>query len=159
MSSFNATDPLSTPAVQPSSSIVTNDGFFPDINTGMLRDVMRLDSTVTDARLVDAVIAAVISVNKELESWKAMQIDAGIVALADIGPKIGGIGQKMARYFAAIYRTTKADLTERYRDFDSTKAGIAEAEKLELSIDDHRREARWAVRDILGLPRSTIELI
>lgn len=157
--SFIATEPSTDPAQPAGDAIVTNDGFFPDIDLVKLRDAMRLDGTVTAARLRDAAIAAVISVNDELTAWKAGQIAAGIEALADIPPKIGGIGVQMSRYLAAVHRTAKADLTERYRDFDTTKTGATEADKLDCTIGDDRRAARWAVRDMLGLPRSTIELI
>lgn len=157
--SFIATDPASTPDAPAPASTVTNDGFFPDIDLANLRAAMRLDGTVTDARLVDAVVAAVIGVNAELAGWQLAQAGAGATALADIGPKINGEGVKLIQYRTAVYRTARADLTERYRDFDSTKSGAHEADERETTIDDDRRAARWAIRDFLGLPRSTIELI
>lgn len=157
--SFIATDPTSNPTSPAGAAIVTNDGFFPDIDLDKLRDTMRLDGTVTPARLRDAAIAAVISVNDELQDWKATQVAAGVATLASVAPMIGGVGVQLSRYLAAVYRTAKADLTERYRDFDSTKEGEAKADQLEVTIGDHRRAARWAIRDLLGVPRSTIELI
>jgi hypothetical protein len=157
--SFIATAPSSTPSTPAGAAIVTNDGFFPDLDLDKLREAMRLDGTVTPARLRDAAIAAVISINGELKDWKAGQLAAGTASLADIEPKIGGVGVQVSLYLAAVYRTTKADLTERYRDFDATKAGEAKADQLEGTIGDDRRAARWAIRDFLGLPRSTIELI
>ena len=48
---------------------------------------------------------------------------------------------------------------ERMLSFDATAAGQRKAESQEPAIDDHRRNARWAIRDILGLPRTTTELI
>lgn len=157
--SFIATDPASTPAAPAPAATVTNDGFFPDIDLAAMRAAMRLDGTVTDARLVDAVVTAMIGVNGELSAWQAAQLAAGAVALADIGPKINGEGVKLVLYRTAVYRTARADLTERYRDFDSTKSGAHEADQRETTIEDDRRAARWAIRDFLSLPRSTIELI
>lgn len=157
--SFIATEPSNKPSTPAGAAIVTNDGFFPDIDLDKLRDTMRLDGTVTPARLRDAAIEAVISVNDELQAWKVAQLAAGVAALADIPPMIGGVGVQLSRYLAAVHRTAKADLTERYRSFDATKAGEAKADQLETTIGDDRRAARWAIRDILGLPRSTIELI
>lgn len=156
--SFLATAPSTTPTA-PAGAIVTNDGFFPDIDLDKLREAMRLDGTVTAVRLRDAAIAAVISINDELQAWKAGKQAAGVLTLAELPPQIGGVSVQVSRYLAAIYRTAKADLTERYRDFDATKAGEAKADQLESTVDDDRRAARWAVRDLLGRPRSTIELI
>ena len=62
-------------------------------------------------------------------------------------------------YQRAVYATAKAELIERYRDFDSTDAGQRRAETMELSVDDYRRQARYAIRDILGRPRATVELL
>lgn len=157
--SFIATEPANPPSTPAGAVPVTNDGFFPDIDLDKLRDAMRLDGTVTPTRLRDAAIAAVISVNDELQAWKVGQLAAGVVALADVPPMIGGVGVQLSRYLVAVYRTAKADLTERYRDYDSTPAGEAKADQLDGTIGADRRAARWAIRDVLGLPRSTIELI
>lgn len=159
MSSFNAIAPASNEAAPPGADTVENDGFFPDIDLDQLRDTMRLDGTVTAVRLRNAAIAAVISVNDELQDWKAAQVAAGRAALAEIPPSIGGVGVQLSRYLDAVYRTAKADLTERYRDADNTKDGDAQADQMECTIGDHRRAARWAIRAILGLSNSTIELI
>jgi hypothetical protein len=155
--SFIATAPSSTPS--PAASIVTNDGFFPDVDLDQLREQMRLDGTVTYARLRAAAVDAVISVNHELEAWKASRMADGAASLGDTLPKIGGASVYLTLYLSAVYRTAKADLTERYRDFDATKSGEDKAEQLADTIGDDRRHARWAIRDILGIPRSTVELI
>jgi hypothetical protein len=36
---------------------------------------------------------------------------------------------------------------------------VDEADKLQQLVDDERRAAKWAIRDFLGLPRATVELI
>lgn len=157
--SFIATAPSSTTSTPAATLIVTNDGFFPDIDLGNLRDTVRLDGTVTTTRLRDAAIAAVISVNAELVAWKDAQRAAGVIQLGDLEPRIGGVGVQVSRYLAAVYRTAKADLSGRYRDFDATPEGQDQAAQLEATIDNDLRAARWAIRDLLGLPRSTVELI
>ena len=156
--SFIAPAP-STTASAPVASTVANDGFFPDIDLGQLRDTMRLDGTVTPARLRNAAVEAVIAVNEELADWKAAKVAAGVVSLAEMLPKIGGDSVYLTRYLTAVYRTTKADLAERYRDFDATKSGEEKADQLEATAGDDRRAARWAIRDLLGVSRTTVELI
>lgn len=156
--SFIATAPESpTP---PDSATVANDGFFPDIDLDHMRAAVRLDGTVTPERLRDAAIAAALQVNDELAEWKAEKIAAGFEQLVDVTARqIDGESVNLVRYRTAVYRLARADLTERYRDFDSTKSGVDQAEKLECTIDDDRRAARWSIRDLLGKSRTTVELI
>ncbi|MGX2951352.1 head completion/stabilization protein [Ursidibacter sp. B-7004-1] len=52
-----------------------------------------------------------------------------------------------------------ANLYERYRSFDSTKEGADKAQEYENSVDDLRRDARFAIRDLLNINRWTSELI
>jgi len=73
--------------------------------------------------------------------------------------KIGGESVQLARYRRAVYFLARADLTEKYRDFDSTKSGANDADELVTTIDADRRNARQAINDMRGVPRTTIELI
>lgn len=157
--SFIATEPATVPQQPPQAATVANDGFFPDIDLPRLRSTARLDGTMTDERLRNAVVEAVISINTELAAWKTAQQLAGVISLAQLEPKVDGEAVQLRRYLTAIYRTVKADLNEQYRNFDATKSGTDEAEKLEQMVETERRAARWAVRDLLGLPRTTVELI
>lgn len=163
MSSFFATAEPTTPQTPGSpanAAIVQNDGWFPDIDMDALRASMRLDGTATYQRLRDATIDAIASVNAELDAWQTVQAAAGHADLATVpAPRIGGESVQLARYRRAVFNLTHADLTERYRDFDSTKAGGQKAEDLEMTICEARRNVRWALNDMRGLPRSTIELI
>jgi len=139
---------------------ITNDGFFPNIDPVNAREELRLDGTVTAARLRSALIDAITTANDELDTWKATQIAAGSATLADVPAKqIDGASVHLHRYKRAVYALTKANLTERYRDFDSTAAGNKNADQMETPIDDYRRDARWALNDILGIGRTTVELI
>ena len=160
MSSFLATAEPTTPDSLPNAAIVQNDGWFPDIDMEALRASMRLDGTATYERLRDATIDAIASVNAELGAWQTAQVAAGHADLAAVpAPAIGGESVQLARYRRAVFNLTHADLTERYRDFDSTKAGGQRAEDLEMAICEARRNVRWALNDMRGLPRATIELI
>ncbi|RKU01831.1 phage head protein [Burkholderia sp. Nafp2/4-1b] len=151
MNSFVAT---AAPAVSalPIDGTLENDGFFPDIELAALRDAMRLDGTVTRERLMHAARAAMLSVNAELAAWRAQQRANGCAALADVSPA------HVAHYRRAVYCLTHADVTEQYRGFDVTQRGEA-AEHLADTIDTSRRNARWAISDLLGIGRSTVALI
>ena len=163
MSSFNAiAEPTITPEPAPPAAelIVKNAPWFPSIDLGHMRQAVRLDGTVTHARLRDAVIAAIDEANRELSAWRLSHVVAGVVSLADLpADTIGGESVQLARYRRAVYYLARADLTEQYRDFDSTKSGAADADELVTTIDADRRNARHALNDMRGVARSTIELI
>lgn len=144
----------------PDPAIVENDGWFPSINLQHMREAVRLDGTVTEPRLKQAVVDAILGVNGELAAWQAQQQAAGHDALDKVpGTMIAGESRLIALYRRAVYCTAKADLMERYRDYDATADGIKKADAMDPGIDDQRRNAHWAIADIVGRPHSTIELI
>ena len=107
--SFMALPPSNQPGTAPASpapaaSIIENDGWFPDILLTDMRDAMRLDGTVTDARLVQAVVDAILQVNRELADWQGKQAAAGITALVDVpAARINRESRLLAQYRRAVY--------------------------------------------------------
>jgi hypothetical protein len=157
MSSFIATAVPSTPDT---GATLTNDRWFPDIDLDELREAMRIDGTVTFERLRLATLDAMTSINAELGSWHASQVAAGYADLASVpSPQLGGVSTQVLRYRRAIYNLARADLTEQYRGYDSTKSGGQRAEDLEYTICESRRNVRWALNDMRGIHRTTVELI
>ena len=137
---------------------LSNDGWWPDIDLTDLRAAMRFDGAVTAVRLNAAAVNAVISVNRELCTFKARH--AGAESLADVeAGEINGKSELVAIYRRAVYCAAGVELVERYRNYDSTNSGHAEADKLTETIDELRRDARWAIRDLLGIAHATVELI
>lgn len=157
--SFVSTPPLSRPLDTPARPI-TNDAFYPDVSLAHARDTMRLDGTVTDARLRHELLAAIASVNDELRGTRAAWRDAEIARLADVpADQLDGESVLLQHYRRAVYCLAKATLIERYRDYDTTGDGARRADELEPQSDELRRDARWAISDIVGQPRVTVELI
>ena len=125
-----------------------------------MRATLRIDASVTPARLETAVIAAAIDLNRELSDWRAAQQAAGYATLADVpGDRIKDVSVQAHLYRRAIEAATGAEVCERYRDYSSTNTGNNKAEETAPTIDDYRRDLRWAVRDFLGKNRTTVELI
>lgn len=154
MSGFVATAPTAKP------SALRSGEWYPAIDLADVRAVLRLDGTVTDARLTECIALAMSAVEDELDAWQQQQEALGRTSLAQVPSKvIDGTSRLERLYQRAVYATAKAELIERYRDFDSTDAGQRRAEAMELSVDDYRRQARYAIRDILGRPRATVELL
>jgi hypothetical protein len=140
--------------------IISNDGFWPDIDGDDLRAALRIDASVTNARLQEAVVAAIISVNRELLARKHAWQDAGHATLATVpADTINGLSTLHTTYSRAIYSSTAAEVAERYRSYDTTNSGESKAADQGSSADEYRRDARWAIRDLLGSRRTTVELI
>lgn len=148
------------PASGTPESDIVNDGFFPTVKPAEFRATMRQDKTVTTERMREALVNAIVSVNRQLEAWKALQMAAGKATLAAVDEaSIGGQKVKVHLYLRAVYSLAKCELIERFRDYDATNSGREKADELGDSYDDYRRDARWAVADIQGRPRTVVELI
>lgn len=139
---------------------VENDGWFPAITLTGVREALRLDGTVTIARLRDAVAYAMDSVNAQLADYKAAHVNAGVDGLQDVSAaQIGGEPRLVMLYRRAVHNLAHAELIERYRNLDATDSGMRRVLDMEPAIGELRRNASWAVRDILGQSRTVVELI
>ncbi len=142
------------------SGHINTDPFWPSIDLEDVRGTLRLDSSVTAIRLETATIAAAITINREFKVWRETQQAAGYATLAEVpADKVKDVSENVHLYLRAIYTATGAEICERYRSFDTTNSGNQNADDLTPSIDELRRDQRWAVRDFLGLGRTTVELI
>lgn len=137
--------------------LVLNDLFFPPFKISDFRNQARLDGSVTTARLKEALIEAIAAVNDELEKFKQRSTSE---AFADIPcQKINNESVLVYRYRRAVTCLALANLYERYTSYDTTNDGEKKAELLKDSIDQLRRDARFAISDILKRPRVDAELI
>lgn len=152
MSTFFPDNPTTAPGED-----LTSSPFWPSINTGALRDVMRIDGDITEPRLKHAAITAIAQVNQDLAGYRAESTHA---SLADVpAEQIAGVSKLVHHYQRAVYCLARANLIERLRDYDTTGKGDDRADALEQTITDLRRDARYAVRAILGTTHTTVELI
>lgn len=141
------------------SPIIT-DPFWPSVDLENMRETLRIDGSVTGPRLEAAAVAATISVNRELKAWRIEQQGNGYVSLVDVpGDLVNGESEFIHLYRRAIYAATGAEITERYRSYDATQSGRKSADEELPNIDEYRRDQRWAISDLLGQRRTTVELI
>ncbi len=125
--------------------VIVGDDLWPDIDPKIARVVIRLNGTVTNVRLVESLENSIQAVQRELSEWRSQQ---------------DGLNDKQkGLYRRAVYFTTKAELMERYRDFDSTEAGNRVADALDPAIRDAWQTVRWAISDIMERPRVTIDVL
>lgn len=135
--------------------IISNDAFFPNISSKKVRESLRFDGSVSDPRLIEAIENAMLDVNAMLDSLKGKGASLAALATSQINNK----GNTEILYFRAINSYVGAHVNEKYRSYDSTSTGQKRAEDLMPTIDEYRRDLRWAIRDLLGSPRMTVELI
>lgn len=152
---------VTAPTAQPVEPVIALGPFWPDISPQVIRGEQRIDNTITPERLRAALTEAALTTLGALADWKAEQIAAGYLTL-DTVPTADAIDSKSQnhhRFQRAIGTLAKALILERTRDFDATGKGERKAEFLTDPIDDLRRDHLHAVSDIIGRPRTTVELI
>jgi len=171
MSSFIPADPtalapgvaqsdIAPPPASPAEAVVTNDGFFPDVDPVTLREAYRIRDAVTPARLREAIVTSIITAGDDLAVWAAGQKAQGYTTLAAVpAPTIGGDSRLVALYRTAIGSYTRAQLVERQADMDLTGAGQRQVTDLADTPAELRRDAVYAIRAMLGTGRQTIELL
>lgn len=139
---------------------IANDGFFPDIDLQMIRAIGRVTMAVDNERLRASTIAAMIAVERDLSAWAVKQRAMGHASLTEVpAPLIDGKSRLVHLYTRAVALFAKAELIERLRDYDTTAAGGKGVDELDGATDQLRRDATYAVRDILGVLRINVELI
>ncbi len=151
---------IANATTSPAEGEIDSSPFWPAISLPDLRDTVRLDGTVTTARLKHAVIDAITSVTRDLADWRRAREAEGVTTLAAVpGEVINGESAYLHSYRRAIYAMTRANLLERYTDYSATGDGVKGADAKIISSDDLYRDARFAIRDILGTTHITVALI
>lgn len=139
---------------------ISSGDWYPSIDLTDARAVMRVDGTVTNDRLAESIRVAMCDIEDRLDAWQQQQVELGRANLAEVPSKMVGTESRLVLlYKRAVYATVQAELLERYRNFDTTHAGTTRADSMDETVDDYRRNVRYAVRDILGRPRADVELI
>ncbi|MGD8174780.1 head completion/stabilization protein [Marinimicrobium sp. ARAG 43.8] len=150
-----------TPAVnEEADKTLANHSFFPEISVLAFRRAMRVDTVTTSERAEHALEAAMLEANNRLWNWVMACKANGVDSLKDVPSQRGqpeGAAERL--YQRAVYCLAKANVVERYRDYDTTREGHGKATELEPVADDYRRDAAWAINDLMGESRTTVELI
>lgn len=154
-----APDDAEAPA--PGTERIDSGAFWPTIALADVRNAMRIDKSVTHARLFHIATTAVLYVNRQLAAFHASAAQNGITELAKIEPdkQINGTTVAEWHYRRAVYCYALADLLENYADHTATGNTAERAEAKQSQSDDYRREAHAAIADLLGRARHDCELI
>ncbi|MCJ2189158.1 head completion/stabilization protein [Novosphingobium beihaiensis] len=145
----------------PDGEVVAGDGWYPDIDVNAMRDALRIGELVTDARLIEAIKGGQLTIEGELEDWRAAREVEGAADLSAVDPArmTGGTHRLTLLYTRAVRFAAAAELSELHRDLTATETGQARADTAATTAPDYHRLATSAVRDILGTGRVAVELI
>ncbi|MHA3081391.1 head completion/stabilization protein [Acinetobacter sp. ANC 5502] len=149
--SFVANGHLSTP----STLKISSGDFFPEIALEDIRAEVRIDGSVTEARVKQAVLEEIIDVNRLLASL--VQPNMRLADLAST--QLDGKADTEILYFSAVSNGVAAKIAEKYSSYDSTNSGVKKAEEVRSSIDEYRRNKQWAIQQLKGENHSVVELI
>ncbi|MBZ9576718.1 head completion/stabilization protein [Modicisalibacter sp. MOD 31.J] len=139
---------------------IANNGFWPAIDPDTFRSEHRVESTVTTPRVLTALRIAMASLNRQLADWQREQVEAGHTTADAVPLEDWQIsGHHSLLYVRAVYAEAHAQLLERYREVSATQDGDERGEAKADAAEDYRRDARWAVAEIIGEPHTTVELI
>lgn len=139
----------------PSQINIKSDPFYPSISLDHIREIVRIEGAVTNARLQQAIIEEVIDVNRLLKVLK----DKATV-LSDLSTtEINDQPETDYLYLSAVANGVAAKVNENYRNYDSSNSGAKKAEEAEYTVDDYRRNKQWAILQLLGENHSVVELI
>lgn len=139
---------------------VSSAPFWPVINLNTLRAIMRTDGTITTERLRHAVIDAVAAVNSDLSGWAINRQSEGYEQLAEVPSQTVNAESVLVHWYRrAVYSMARANLYERYLDSSATAEAAKDTDARDQTANDLYRDARFAIRDILGETHTTVELI
>lgn len=138
-----------------SQVIIKSDPFYPDIALDHIREIVRIDGAVTDARLQQAIIEEVIDVNRLLKALKSQAALLSDLSTSEINDQ----PETDFLYLSAVSNGVAAKINENYRNYDSSNSGAKKAEQAELTVDDYRRNKQWAIQQLLGENHTVVELI
>jgi len=150
-------DALVIPPLEANEPPIRNTFFWPDIDPVRIRELMRLEYTVTPPRLREAILTGMSETNAELYDYRQRQMAAGYKTLSDVpAEQLDGESEKCFHYQRSVSAFASASVYERYRGYDASAKGNKKAEDIDGTIDELWRDARWAVSRLEGRPKSII---
>jgi hypothetical protein len=154
-----SSSPSASPAPDPADQVDGGEFFMP-LSIAEFRDSMRVSATPSQIRVRDALRSGILTVRVELRAWAAAQVAAGFPSIDAVdAPEVDFESVLVLLYRRAAFSFAAAELVETHSDISATKDGKDRIVDQVLTADEHRRNGIHAIRDILGAPRTTVELI
>ncbi len=117
------------------SAPISNDGFWPDLNTNDLLSQYRIPSEYVDAVITRGLVLAMIRVNEKLEPVKAEMQTLGYTTLAEYtaahSRQINAIEVLLTKYQHAVFCRAKAGLLQQFKTMNRRPQAENEAKESE----------------------------
>jgi len=140
--------------------LVAGDDFYPGVSIAQFRDAYGIAKAVSDMRVRDGLRAGMVYARRELRAWKAGHVADGVASLADVDDEeIDGASAAELLYVRAVCCMAASELAETHNDVSATGDGRERNADEVSAADELRRAATHAIRDILGVTRTSVELI
>jgi len=136
-----------------SKTMVTNNGFFPDLSLQDLQSRYAIDSSYSISRQLHLLKSAMHHVNIDLEKRYCYWSRQSYATLSTVPQQqYGNEGELVNFYCQAVYAKTMELLIERYRSTDTSRYGLkkAEAKDIDETGRQYETEYRQAIRNIVG---------
>ena len=140
--SFATANPVNRYPIEPAGyddEFISSGDYWPDIEVKVAADVMRVTGSITQTRLIE-------SLENSIQYIKQLVVDYEVNNEAPDE-------RAKSLFLRAVYFDAKADLIERYRDYDSTGTTDNRNDLTTQNASDSRRNSKWAINDLLQKPR------
>ncbi|WP_439413004.1 head completion/stabilization protein [Enterobacter ludwigii] len=141
-----------------SSVAITNDGWWPDTNVADFQSQRSIPASIETETVTNALLMAIGEANDELAEYQSAQRGKGYESAKDVpGPSAGTLNLLCAQYLKIIFARAKAELMGEITSAQREKANPGQ--QSEDTRDRLLAEASFAIRNIMGYPRVTVDLI
>lgn len=144
---------------QIAGQVVAADGWFPGIDTADIRKRIRLgEGAVTEDRLKEAIVGAILSGLKALAVWRTARALEGKGSLdAVTADQVAGENLAVIHWRRVVMFYAAAELLDGHTDVAATDDALDREDEKRLTADGYRRKAYEAVADLraIGVPAAT----
>ncbi|MCE9890924.1 head completion/stabilization protein [Kluyvera intermedia] len=137
---------------------LTNNGFWPDLNLKDFQEQRSLPVDIAAATMAQALLAAAVEVNAELENVEARWRVEGYAKAADVpGVTMAGLNGLCAQYIKAVFARGKADLMGEFATVGRRDSHPGqESPETRASL---LTESSVVIRRMKGLKRATVKKV
>ncbi|VVT52980.1 putative phage gene [Kosakonia radicincitans] len=139
-------------------AMLTNDGFWPDLNLADFQAQRALPPDMDAHTLSGALLAAVMEVNADLVNVADRHRAAGYAAAQNVpGPVLDGVNGLCAQYTKAVFARAKADLLGEFASIGRRESHPGqESEETRAGL---LAESSVTIRHMKGLKRATVRKV
>jgi hypothetical protein len=148
-------------STQYQDTVITNDGFWPDINAGDFEKRRGVPMNMDKESIAYSLAAAIAQINIELVNTKSKYISMGEITASSIEgqPQIGDKNLLVILYEKAVFARAKSELLPEFATTQTKEAGENIAMNQSAMRDQLLAESQQHIRAMICKGRTGIELL